>query len=1811
MSNLLIFDPADNLIAVLSNEAEEACAFWNAPFKEMLNQGSTFEFMADGLHEDSKHIIAENQVAFLDKDGAFRLFVIKEPERIDGESGPEIHAICEPAMLELNDEIITDVRPFNTTLRDAITRALNGVRWQVGQTSDNFGLNSTNFYYISVTEAIENIVNTWGGEIRDRVEIQGNRIVGRYIDILTMRGTNTGKRWEMDKDILSIRHQVQSYPKTALYGRGASLELEDGDGNATGGYSRKISFAGVEWKKAKGDPTDKPKGQEWIGDPEALSIYGRPNKDGTLRHRFGIFESSEQEDPAQLLLETWNALQEQKHPLDNYEMDVFLMEELTGYEHEKVRLGDITVAVDRSFAKPIEAEERVISFEYDVADPEHSGKVELGQFINLYDAELDNRVDKLERKINDRAGIWDNATKVIDAANGKNKNYYGPIEPVGEFIEGDLWFKVIDGEYTQTYRWNGEQWQLIVDIDVNTAKQEAAEASERAEDAFNRANEATENAQKAIVEAQESFDKAQEAFDKADAVNGIAADAVNVANTAKQSAINAINKASELESQVIDDFASVNSRADDLLAKINDNAASLKAAGGKITSIEQNVDDINGSLSSVITTLSDIDDVVSETQTSISMLDEKIEARATKTSVDALTGRISNAESSISTIAGQIELKANKEDVYTKTEADGRVTSAINSAKSEIKITTDGISQSVSSLSATVNGIEIGGRNYALGTSNSKTVAGKGGTNETATLYFVDFSKLAGKTITISFDFIATSSGGNARFRLQQATSPYMSITELNIYTKTNLTHYSHTMNLPSTSNEPRYINIRMDDFVGDITLSNLKLEIGNKETDWTQAIEDTDNAISDVQSYASSIDQKADSIQSSVSNLTKTVNSQGSRISNAETTINQHTTAINLKAEATNVYTKAQTDSALNNKVNLSTYNNKIGQIDVSINGISNRVSSTESNIKGLNGEINTVKSNIASLDIKADSIVSSVAGILSNSNNLIPDPSFENGAWDLPSNCSFVESDLHAGTKCLKVTKGNGYYKPKNLALKYPVSKGTILKLSWWVKMVSGTTYDTGNFKIRIARIDGSLISDLQLGGIFTSWTKRERTITLPSDVTGISITFPVSVNEGTVYVDDINVSDATNEIAIQTQFSTIEQTVNGITTRVGTSEGNISSLQQTASSFATRISNAEGNISSISQTLSGVQTTVSNKADKSTVTQLAGVVDSKISTTDANNKFATQSQLTQTSSSLTSKISSVQTNLDNLEIGGRNLVTGTSSEYRSVTGSGWGDYADPLTNSTSIPVVSGKTYSARIYLKTSTQKAQLRIRLYPSDNSTYNDVSGEYIEAGREGYSYVTFKVPSNRTRAFIMSARFGASDTPSNTLQWKELKLEVGDKCTAWTPAPEDQATVSQISQLSDAINLRVTKDDLMTQINLNPQGILIQGKNLILDGNTTVNGSFRVSNGNITSLDAGKITTGYLDAARISASSLSAISANLGNVTAGNIQGVNISSSTFTGDNMYIDGKIQVRQGRVEVKSKVKNDIGLYSYLDLDPAFAYIFHLYDGDIQTGRRIFMNPNEIRFWPSGGTTGDKLISINKNGINVFGKDVYVNGTGYGTLLAEASPLSAGGIRTNGEDFYIGVDGTNGGELRVTNLSGYNYGNGISYKPVRAADFLGGGSSNTLFQSPSSAILESRSNEVYARSNSELRVVKPNTWNTYVPVRASSFPTGSMAEYKQDIRPHTDSALAVINSATIYDYRLRTEVADGKDRLRTGLVIGEGYKTPPCVIDGDGVEQYMMNSLSWLAIQELDKKYKALEVENFALKRKVEELEKAVYAA
>ncbi|MBU8788048.1 phage tail protein, partial [Bacillus glycinifermentans] len=402
MADMWVFDDMDKKLTIISSDAKGACRFYEAPFREELNVGSSFSFVVDADHEDSQYIVEENQVVFEDRKGRKRLFVIKELEDTDDGANPGIRAICEPAIAELYDEFVTDIRPQEKTAQYVIDRVLEGTRWR-GNVTAELGLNSTNFYRISAMDAINQILQIWGGELYDEVvfDEESDRIIDRIVHIVPRRGKDTGKRAEIDKDIQEITRTVLSYPATAFYGYGASLETEGG------GNTRYIDFSDVEWSVANGDPVDKPKGQEWVGDPELLKKFGRPMYDGkTLRHRFQKWSDDSIEDPAILLQKTYEALISKVNVQVNYSLKLELLEDIAGYEHEAVDLGDTIIAIDDNFRRPIEIQTRVIAFEYDISDPENTAQVEMGEFLDLNSTE--KRIKEIETTIDTNRGKWDN-----------------------------------------------------------------------------------------------------------------------------------------------------------------------------------------------------------------------------------------------------------------------------------------------------------------------------------------------------------------------------------------------------------------------------------------------------------------------------------------------------------------------------------------------------------------------------------------------------------------------------------------------------------------------------------------------------------------------------------------------------------------------------------------------------------------------------------------------------------------------------------------------------------------------------------------------------------------------------------------------------------------------------------------------------------------------------------------------------------------------------------------------------------------------------------------------------------------------------------------------------------------------------------------------------------------------------------------------------------------------------------------------------------------------------------------------------------
>lgn len=444
--------------------------------------------------------------------------------------------------------------------------------------------------------------------------------------------------------------------------------------------------------------------------------------------------------------------------------------------------------------------------------------------------------------------------------------------------------------------------------------------------------------------------------------------------------------------------------------------------------------------------------------------------------------------------------------------------------------------------------------------------------------------------------------------------------------------------------------------------------------------------------------------------------------------------------------------------------------------------------------------------------------------------------------------------------------------------------------------------------------------------------------ADVTQVKKDVDQAINDAVESKNTANQSVATANLASQNAVEAITQaqtafdeaqtalaTAEGFGSRITDAEDNISTLSQTSISFATRIENAEGSISTLTQTAQGLQNRVADAENNITsVTQLATGMQTRLTNAEGN-----INTLTQTATSFESRISSLRDDLDNLDIGGRNLVlntgmesvwsrynTNTSIELTNEgvkatwTGSNQGAMTSPIT----IDMVSRSEYTLSFEARGTIPRMGLYILTSPTPNSSFHGLLDDDTLSPTDFRKItVTFALTYNGSSINL----FIGSISTAVAGQWMEVKkdsvkLEKGNMATDWTPAPEDLATQSQITQLSDNINLRVLKGETITQINIDGRNgnVLIEGRNVILDGDTTVTGTFRVKNANIESVDAGKMTTGILNAADVTIINLDANNINTGTINAIDIVGSSITSfNTANNDVITLDkGMIETFQG---------------------------------------------------------------------------------------------------------------------------------------------------------------------------------------------------------------------------------------------------------------------------------------------------------------
>lgn len=456
MSELYIFSQDDKLLTIISEDNGLESTFFrdesneipdtpftftvdaHAEYRQKYNSNNSLTQVAsmfigavEGIDDEveinvspAQFVKEENRVVFKDREGRFREFVIKELDDINNLDGPFTTAVCLPAWVdELSEHYVLDKRYSDKEAEDAMDDALEGTRYE-GVVDGSFGEASTNFYRLASVDCVFKITDVWGGEITDNIELDDfGRIDKRKLILMHRLGADRGLRFEIDHNMEEIQRTILSYPKTAMYGYGASLET-DGGGN-----TRYIDFGDVEWKESEGDPVDKPKGQTWVGDPDALQILGRPHE-GRLLHRFGKFSNQDYEEEEELLKATWYHLQRVKNPEVNYRLKASEVD-------RRVELGDTAIAIDREFARPIEIQTRIIAIEYDLLDIEDTTVIEAGQVLDL----SDDRIDRIEDTIERDRGNWDNPTVDDDNFPDVKPDTPANVEAVGLFRTIELsWF---------------------------------------------------------------------------------------------------------------------------------------------------------------------------------------------------------------------------------------------------------------------------------------------------------------------------------------------------------------------------------------------------------------------------------------------------------------------------------------------------------------------------------------------------------------------------------------------------------------------------------------------------------------------------------------------------------------------------------------------------------------------------------------------------------------------------------------------------------------------------------------------------------------------------------------------------------------------------------------------------------------------------------------------------------------------------------------------------------------------------------------------------------------------------------------------------------------------------------------------------------------------------------------------------------------------------------------------------------------------------------------------------------------------------
>lgn len=435
-------------------------------------------------------------------------------------------------------------------------------------------------------------------------------------------------------------------------------------------------------------------------------------------------------------------------------------------------------------------------------------------------------------------------------------------------------------------------------------------------------------------------------------------------------------------------------------------------------------------------------------------------------------------------------------------------------------------------------------------------------------------------------------------------------------------------------------------------------------------------------------------------------------------------------------------------------------------------------------NAKIEYNSNAIAEVKHTAEEISTTVSNIRVGGRNLLTNTRTLSDVWN-------GTTETVDGFTVAKATQTNsGAYDPiqwNDLVVK----SNTDYVLTFYAKASKQTTICSYLYNIGTDTVyaDGSTFNTLTTD--YQRYVAHFHTATMPADRTVNCL--PVRLTEGGVTAWIYGVQLEEGNTATQWQpapedtdqaISTVSQTADAIRADLANTNGDVASVKATASSLQSQITDNKNNISSVKQTASGLTSRVGNAE-------------------------GSISQLQQTANGLTSTVS-------NMKVGGRNLLGGdTKTEHTaSYPASGNTD----MTYFTMLIPANQTQYTLSFDAKSTHAGDSITCYLYNSINGGHNSVTGGENNQGVKNHNddgnmpftltdsyhryWVKWTNNPNDGKLTVLCGRLFAG-AGSGSVSVKNIKLEVGNTPTDWTPAPETfDDEISQIKQTADRIQTQV-------------------------------------------------------------------------------------------------------------------------------------------------------------------------------------------------------------------------------------------------------------------------------------------------------------------------------------------------------------------------------------------------------------------------